>query len=322
MTHTVELMEASVPVNPLLDSTGVAWVVVGSVITGIMTLLIILATHLFQEDEASSRRRRRGSLPIVASTEEEARRRIRKFVLPERCIEVEGGVQEQNADGVQSSGSGLGKLLMTGLGMQTRPSKVDVPSWRYVASKDRHRARAGRTPLLVFVNVKSGGQQGVNVLRALRHIFPNEHQVVDLSSTSNPIAALYNFAEVPRFRVLCCGGDGTVASVLRMLDEVSRSRRLLYKPPIGILPLGTGNDLARVLGWGGGYEGGDLVSWLEAVAEAEVTLLDRWQVSMAPQPTGRSSPDEPEHCVRLVAWAGEAGRRGARSLTRVSPRCR
>jgi hypothetical protein len=54
---------------------------------------------------------------------------------------------------------------------------------------------------------------------------------------------------VARFRVLVCGGDGTVAWALSMIDELC----LLQQCSVGVLPLGTGNDLSRVLNTGGSF---------------------------------------------------------------------
>jgi diacylglycerol kinase (ATP) len=49
------------------------------------------------------------------------------------------------------------------------------------------------------------------------------------------------------FRVVICGGDGTIPWVLSELYEAGLD---LSTVVIGILPIGTGNDFSRSLGWG------------------------------------------------------------------------
>ncbi|KAI4897515.1 hypothetical protein NFI96_015907 [Prochilodus magdalenae] len=131
------------------------------------------------------------------------------------------------------------------------------------------------SPLLVFVNPKSGGLKGREILYGFRKLL-NPHQVFELTS-GGPLAGLHTFREVPHFRILVCGGDGTVGWVLGVLETV-RHKLSCSEPAISIVPLGTGNDLARVLRWGAGYSGEDPYSILVSVNEAEEVEMDRWNI--------------------------------------------
>ncbi|XP_028903680.1 diacylglycerol kinase eta isoform X2 [Ornithorhynchus anatinus] len=129
------------------------------------------------------------------------------------------------------------------------------------------------SPLLVFVNSKSGDNQGVKFLRRFKQLL-NPAQVFDLMN-GGPHLGLRLFQKFDNFRILVCGGDGSVGWVLSEIDKLSLHKQC----QLGVLPLGTGNDLARVLGWGGSCDDDtQLPQILEKLERASTKMLDRWSI--------------------------------------------
>ena len=160
----------------------------------------------------------------------------------------------------------------------------DGPDLRYV-----FRPVVGTRPLLVFINPKAGGRQGEALFPVFQQLL-NPAQVFDLMACRGPMQGLVAMRNVANFIIVCCGGDGTVGWIMQELDKVEFPGG--YQPPIAVIPLGTGNDLARSLGWGGGYEGEDIHDILVELAAGKIYPMDRWQLRITGAEGSGEDPSE------------------------------
>uniref|UniRef100_A0AAR2KU97 Diacylglycerol kinase n=1 Tax=Pygocentrus nattereri TaxID=42514 RepID=A0AAR2KU97_PYGNA len=148
------------------------------------------------------------------------------------------------------------------------------------------------SPLLVFVNSKSGDNQGVKFLRRFKQLL-NPAQVFDLIN-GGPHLGLRLFQKFDNFRILVCGGDGSVGWVLSEIDKLNLHKQC----QLGVLPLGTGNDLARVLGWGPSCDDDtQLPQILAKLERASTKMLDRWsimtyEIKIPPKHSCPATPEE------------------------------
>ena len=123
--------------------------------------------------------------------------------------------------------------------------------------------------VIAFVNMRSGVQNGASITNDLVALLGKDN-VFDLSQ-GGPRDGLLKHRATKDLRVLACGGDGTVGWVLSGLEEVEMES----KPYVGILPIGTGNDLGRVLGWGFKYKNEPLERYVKQLVNGKETGLDR-----------------------------------------------
>ncbi|KAJ9153650.1 hypothetical protein P3X46_027069 [Hevea brasiliensis] len=148
-------------------------------------------------------------------------------------------------------------------------------------------------PVIVFINSKSGGQLGRELLVTYRNLL-NKNQVIDLGEET-PDKVLHQIyatlqtlknhgdelaAEIEkRLRIIVAGGDGTAGWLLGVVCDL----KLPQPPPIATVPLGTGNNLPFSFGWGKKNPGTDRLSvesFLEQVKAAKEMKIDSWHIIM------------------------------------------
>ncbi|EDW58711.1 diacylglycerol kinase epsilon [Drosophila virilis] len=132
-------------------------------------------------------------------------------------------------------------------------------------------------PLIVIANTKSGSSTGSNVLSLLRG-YLHPMQVMELGTRGPQDALQWAAKTSPRpCRILVAGGDGTIGWVLNTIYTLN----IKPQPSVAIIPLGTGNDLSRVLGWGAEPPSViDPLQILRSVRRARSVNLDRYDLQI------------------------------------------
>ena len=176
----------------------------------------------------------------------------------------------------------------------------------------------------LFFNAKSGGGMGLKLFNRFQVQHTDEaHVLVHNLSNGGPEAVLReliwgdskataasfaiqqatsaeNFPHV-EVRVLACGGDGTGAWLYEVIDKLVTEAKLVSPefaegfiiPGLMMLPMGTGNDLARVSGMGGTFEDDhkNVSELAKLLLNAKRQQFDRWNVEISNSDPKPSSSD-------------------------------
>lgn len=150
---------------------------------------------------------------------------------------------------------------------------------------------APENPILVFINSKSGGQLGAELILTYRTLL-NDKQVFDLEveTPDKVLQRIYlNLERLKddslaskirdKLKIIVAGGDGTAGWLLGVVSDLNLSN----PPPIATVPLGTGNNLPFAFGWGKKNPGTDrssVESFLGKVINAKEMKIDNWKILM------------------------------------------
>lgn len=131
--------------------------------------------------------------------------------------------------------------------------------------------------LAFLINPISGGGIGREVFRHLPEILDSfgvrrEAWSAELTESSQLAEQTDRLLGNAR-RVIAVGGDGTIGFVLSRLRHRRRK-----DVEIGLIPLGTGNDLGRSLGVYGVYDQKGLLACVQRLLKAPAIRFDLWKV--------------------------------------------
>ncbi|BBN02113.1 diacylglycerol kinase (ATP) [Marchantia polymorpha subsp. ruderalis] len=189
----------------------------------------------------------------------------------------------------------------------------------YILNREKAPSNANQitcpeSPVLVFINTKSGGQLGSQILPHFRALL-NPKQVFELPA-DNPEEILRDFlshleklkrhgdpvatAIRAKLRIVVAGGDGTHGWLLGAVADL----KLKDLPPVSTVPLGTGNNLPFSFGWGKKNPTPTVESCRDILlktADASPMPVDRWHVVIRMSKPLEDSPLSEMKSSKLLA---------------------
>jgi len=153
---------------------------------------------------------------------------------------------------------------------------------------------------IAVINSHSGGGKSKKCVEAFESIFGRSN-VLDVDNRGEDLNNFLLPENSAGTVVLIIGGDGTASLVMDVIDSFDWSG--WFRPMYAIFPLGTGNDLSRELGWGGGYRlsrctcvtGATIEDDIRGVVNeyrtcSTVSLADRWRIDFLPDERTADGP--------------------------------
>jgi diacylglycerol kinase family enzyme len=157
--------------------------------------------------------------------------------------------------------------------------------------------------VFIFCNPTSGGNKAAKLLdlpiKKTSFAFEDKdlslNMQVRIYNLKNDETRLEGFDVLKTFkdskstiRAVAAGGDGTVKWVISELERIG----CVLEIPIGVIPFGTGNDMARILGWGATAPspligGDDMRAFKQIIKDlvmGEPLSLDVWKVETKVDP--------------------------------------
>ena len=175
-----------------------------------------------------------------------------RFIVPPFCVNVE--VKESTRSSI----------------MRKKHAQVSISDISELTSENW-------SPLVVIGNRKSGNNDGAAILAAFRSLL-NPGQISDLSEVKVEASLEWVKKLAKNAVTVVAGGDGTIGWILNTMEKLDVSS------PLVLLPLGTGNDLARSLGYGSGVDSScSIPNVMKDISKMKQVKLDRWKVVVNPQ---------------------------------------